>query len=70
MLKQPLTLAVLSAAQLGVPVAAATVGTEEHLLLPGEPAALVLGAIIAIAATSLAGVLAIRSTTPADSAGG
>ena len=69
-LKQPLTLAVLSAAQLGVPVAAATVGTEEHLLLPGEPAALVLGAIITIAATSLAGVLATRSTTPADSAGG
>lgn len=61
-LKQPLTLAVLSAAQLGVPVAAATVGTEEHLLLPGEPAALVFGAIITIAATSIAGVLATRTT--------
>jgi Kef-type K+ transport system membrane component KefB len=62
LLKQPLTLAVLSAAQLGVPVAAATVGTEEHLLLPGEPAALMLGAIVTIAATSVAGVLAGGAT--------
>lgn len=59
-LKQPLTLAVLSAAQLGVPVAAATVGSEQHLLLPGEPAALMLGAIVTIAATSVAGVFAAR----------
>jgi Kef-type K+ transport system membrane component KefB len=61
LLKQPLTLAVLSAAQLGVPVAAATLGSEEHLLLPGEPAALMLGAIVTIAATSVAGVLAART---------
>lgn len=60
-LKQPLTLAVLSAAQLGVPVAAATIGTEEHLLAAGEPAALMLGAIITIASTSVAGVLAARA---------
>jgi len=60
-LKQPMTLAVLSAAQLGVPVAAATVGTEQRLLLPGEPAALVLGALITIAATSAAGVIAART---------
>ncbi|MBJ7340154.1 cation:proton antiporter [Mycolicibacterium sp.] len=69
LLKQPLTLAVLSAAQLGVPVAAATVGTEEQLLLPGEPAALMLGAIVTIAATSAAGVLAARgqrTEKPAD----
>jgi Kef-type K+ transport system membrane component KefB len=65
-LKQPLTLAVLSAAQLGVPVAAATVGTEQHLLLPGEPAALMLGAIVTIAATSVAGVLASRSARDAN----
>jgi Kef-type K+ transport system membrane component KefB len=61
LLKQPLTLAVLSAAQLGVPVAAATLGAEEHLLRPGEPAALMLGAIVTIAATSVAGVLAKRA---------
>jgi Kef-type K+ transport system membrane component KefB len=60
-LKQPLTLAVLSSAQLGVPVAAATLGAEEHLLRPGEPAALMLGAIVTIAATSVAGVVAKRA---------
>lgn len=57
---QPLTLAVLAAAQLGVPVAAATLGTELHLLAPGEPSALMLGALVTVATTSLAGVLAAR----------
>lgn len=37
LLGQPLTLAVLSAAQLGVPVAAATIGTQQHLLAPVKP---------------------------------
>jgi Kef-type K+ transport system membrane component KefB len=60
LLRQPLNLAVFSAAQLGVPVAAATIGTQGHLLLPGEPAALMLGAILTIAATSIAGALAAR----------
>jgi Kef-type K+ transport system membrane component KefB len=59
-LGQPLTLGVLTAAQLGVPVAAATVGTEEHLLVRGEPSALMLGALLTIAAASIAGVLAAR----------
>ena len=49
---QPLALAALAAAQLGVPVAAATVGTEEQLLLPGEASALILGALITVAVTS------------------
>jgi Kef-type K+ transport system membrane component KefB len=57
---QPLSLAVLSAAQLGVPVAAATLGTEQHLLAPGEPSALMLGALVTVATTSIAGVLAVR----------
>jgi Kef-type K+ transport system membrane component KefB len=65
---QPLTLAVLSAAQLGVPVAAATLGTEQHLLAPGEPSALMLGALVTVASTSIAGALAARrqsaSTAP------
>jgi Kef-type K+ transport system membrane component KefB len=60
---QPLTLAVLSAAQLGVPVAAATLGTEQHLLAQGEPSALMLGALVTIATTSLAGVVAGRRQT-------
>jgi Kef-type K+ transport system membrane component KefB len=55
-----LPLAVLSGAQLGVPVAAATLGTEEHLLGAGEPSALMLGAILTIASTSIAGMLAAR----------
>jgi Kef-type K+ transport system membrane component KefB len=57
---QPLTLAVLSAAQLGVPVAAATIGTEEHLLAPGESSALMLGAVLTIVSTSVAGAVAAR----------
>jgi Kef-type K+ transport system membrane component KefB len=66
-LRQPLTLAVLSAAQLGVPVAAATLGTEEHLLAAGEPSALMLGALLTIAATSVAGTLAARrQPAPSD----
>jgi Kef-type K+ transport system membrane component KefB len=59
-LKQPPALAILSAAQLGVPVAAATIGTQTHLLRPGEPAALMLGALLTIAATSVAGITVTR----------
>lgn len=65
LLGQPVTLAVFSAAQLGVPVAAATLGTEQHLMAPGEPAALMLGALVTIATTSVTGVLAARVNQPA-----
>jgi Kef-type K+ transport system membrane component KefB len=64
---QPLSLAVLSAAQLGVPVAAATIGTEEHLLNVGEPSALMLGALLTIGATSIGGALAARRQSAEDS---
>jgi Kef-type K+ transport system membrane component KefB len=60
MLGLPLTLAVLSGAQLGVPVAAATLGTEQHLLAAGESSALMLGALLTIATTSIAGMFAAR----------
>jgi len=60
MLGLPLTLAVLSGAQLGVPVAAATLGTQQHLLAAGEPSAMMLGALLTIASTSIAGVLAAK----------
>jgi Kef-type K+ transport system membrane component KefB len=60
LLGQPLTLAALSAAQLGVPVAAATIGTQEHLLVRGEASALMFGALLTIACTSIAGALAAR----------
>jgi Kef-type K+ transport system membrane component KefB len=64
---QPLTLALLSAAQLGVPVAAATLGTEQHLLQPGEPSALMLGALVTVATTSFAGALAARRQSADES---
>ncbi|ORW84644.1 sodium:proton antiporter [Mycobacterium sp. IEC1808] len=69
LLGQPLTLAVLSAAQLGVPVAAATIGTEEHLLVPGEASALMFGALLTVAGTSLAGALAARGRPAAQRPG-
>jgi Kef-type K+ transport system membrane component KefB len=67
---QPLTLGVLSAAQLGVPVAAATLGTEQHLLAPGEPSALMLGALVTVATTSIAGVLAAKRQSASSSSPG
>jgi Kef-type K+ transport system membrane component KefB len=67
---QPLTLAVLSAAQLGVPVAAATLGTEQHLLTPGEPSALMLGALITVATTSIAGAFAARRQSGSNASTG
>jgi len=57
---QPLSLSALAAAQLGVPVAAATVGTTLHVLAPGESSALVLGALVTIAAATIAGGWAAR----------
>ena len=59
--KVPVSLALLSCAQLGVPVAAATVGTQAGILEPGEASALMLGALITIAAAVLGGGLAVRS---------
>lgn len=55
LLGQPLPLAVLSASQLGIPVAAAAIGTQLNLLEPGEASALILGALITIGASAAAG---------------
>jgi Kef-type K+ transport system membrane component KefB len=52
--RQPWALAVATSAQLGVPVAAATIGRAHGLLVPGEDAAILLGALVTIAATALA----------------
>jgi hypothetical protein len=57
---QPLPLGVLAAAQLGVPVAAATLGVQVHVLAPGEPAALLLGALITVGTTAAAAARAAR----------
>jgi Kef-type K+ transport system membrane component KefB len=58
---QPLSMSGLAAAQLGVPVAAATVGAQLHVLAAGEPAALILGASITIVVAVAAGGRAVRS---------
>ena len=50
----PLSHGLLSAAQLGIPIAAATIGTQLHVLAPGEAAALLLGALVTIAVTAVA----------------
>jgi len=59
-LGQPLSLAVLAAARLGVPVAAAAVGVQLHVLAPGEPAALLLGALVTVVLTAVAATWASR----------
>jgi Kef-type K+ transport system membrane component KefB len=59
-LRQPTAYALLASAQLGVPVAAATIGAQLGVLRPGEGAAIVLGALVALAATIAGGSLAAR----------
>ncbi|HWA66937.1 MAG TPA: cation:proton antiporter [Mycobacteriales bacterium] len=64
--KQPIAVAALCCAQLGVPVAAATLGTQLGLLANGQPAALILGALVTIAIATLSGgVLAPRTGSAA-----
>ena len=57
---QPISMAALSCAQMGVPVAAATLATQLGLLGPGEAPAMIFGALITIGATVLAGGAAAR----------
>lgn len=59
--RQPLPVAMLTAAQLGVPVAAATIGSQSGVLRPGEPAALLLGALVTIGVAVLSAGLAVRA---------
>ena len=67
LLGQRLTYAVMSSTQLGVAVAAATIGTQQHLLSAGEAAALMFGSLLTIACTSIAGALATRGQGAAES---
>ena len=59
--RQPASLGLMSAAQLGVPVAAATVGAQSGILTAGEPAALILGALVTIAGLAIGAAIAGRS---------
>jgi len=58
LLRQPLALAVLAAAQLGVPVAAVTIGSTAGLLRPAEGGAILTAASITVATTGWAGARA------------
>lgn len=57
---QPLAIGALAAAQLGVPVAAATLATQLNVLAPGEAPALILGALITIGAATVGASLTAR----------
>jgi Kef-type K+ transport system membrane component KefB len=57
---QRVSMAALSCAQLGVPVAAATLATQLGLLGPGEAPAMILGALITVGVAALAGGAAAR----------
>jgi Kef-type K+ transport system membrane component KefB len=61
LLGEPVPLAMLAAAQLGVPVAAVTIGGQLGLFEPGEGSALVLGALMTLAVAVAGGSLAVRS---------
>ncbi len=61
LLRQPLPLGLLACAQLGVPVSAATIGSQLGVLRPGEAAALMLGAIVTIGLAVAGGGLAARA---------
>ena len=60
-LGQPASLGLLAAAQLGVPVAAAAVGTQTGVLVPGEASAMILGALVTITLATVGGSLAARA---------
>lgn len=51
---QPALLATLAGGQIGVPVAAVTVGTQLHVLPAGEAGAIILGALITILGAAVA----------------
>ncbi len=61
---QPLLLGVIAGGQLGVPIAAAAIGTQLKLLAPGEDAALLFGALITILATTVAASAKARRENP------
>jgi Kef-type K+ transport system membrane component KefB len=66
--RQPVAIAALAATQVGVPVAAATLGTQLGILHPGESAALLLGALMTIASASVAARLVHQAPTAPQAA--
>jgi Kef-type K+ transport system membrane component KefB len=68
LLGQPLPLALLAGAQLGVPVAAVTIGERQQLLRPGEGGAILAAALVSVGVTALAAARAGRPARPAAEA--
>ena len=62
---QPISIGILASAQLGVPIAAATLGSQLHLFKPGEGAAIMLGAIVTIVASTAASTIQARRQSDA-----
>jgi Kef-type K+ transport system membrane component KefB len=60
---QPLPLAVLAGAQLGVPVSAVTIGTDQHLLAPGEGGAILAATLASVVVTAWAARAVARRGT-------
>lgn len=70
LLGQPLPLALLAGAQLGVPVAAVTIGERAHLLKPGEGGAILAAALVSVAVTAVVADVARRGTPARSSPNG
>jgi len=62
---QPLAVGALACAQLGVPIAAATLATQLDLLDPGEAPALILGALVTVGVSTVAGGLLAKNAVAA-----
>lgn len=63
---QAMPVGAMAAAQLGVPVAAATIGSQSGTLAPGQAAALILGALGTVAVAVLAAGRVARGQTGGD----
>ena len=64
---QPMPLALLACAQLGVPVAAVTLGTQNGTLVPGEGGAILAAALVTVGVASAAGARAAGRAQPGPS---
>lgn len=64
-MRMPWPAGMLASAQLGLPAGVVSLGLTEHVLTPGEGAAIVAAAVITLALSSLGAVLLSRTLAPA-----
>jgi Kef-type K+ transport system membrane component KefB len=64
-MRMPWPAGMLASAQLGLPAGVVSLGLAEHVLTPGEGAAIVAAAVIMLGVSSLGAVLLARSIAPA-----